>query len=534
MRNPDFRVDIGARDSKGTASPRRARALAGACAALVALALATNALAGPPNTCGTFGTTATGYTLGTLALNQPANQLELADPAGPWGNFLYIASTSGSGGAVKKLFGNGTVASFPMDPIVPPNGHGLVIGKGANFQDVMYVSASDWMTFQQPPTVVSIDLTNGTSTFLPNQGVLWWQKMGEILNGPSGDSLLAGVLANAGPFTTQSEVESFDSAASLLGWFYGSQLFTYLSTTTFAVNPSSAFPGIILLATDNQLYTASSYAPKTPFANTLPVTPTNTTPSAHYLIGDLAFGPGTAPGFATDLYVLIIHTDASNVSDATQVWRVQPSGAATMIASVGGGYVDADDGNLFFKWGGLAFARGGSFGTDLYFSAGDLICRISAPDGDLDGVPDAIDNCPTVANPAQTDTDHDGIGDACDTCEDVDGDGYGSPASATCPHPQLDCNDANPAVNPGATEIPGNGIDDDCNPATPAGCLGPGPQAADASLVDGTEGAASDSPSGLGGFAIAALAVFGGLRAGRASQRPAAAVGEHRFRDASV
>jgi hypothetical protein len=37
------------------------------------------------------------------------------------------------------------------------------------------------------------------------------------------------------------------------------------------------------------------------------------------------------------------------------------------------------------------------------------------PDTDGDGIPDASDNCPTVANPDQKDTDGDGIGDACDS-----------------------------------------------------------------------------------------------------------------------
>jgi LPXTG-motif cell wall-anchored protein len=36
------------------------------------------------------------------------------------------------------------------------------------------------------------------------------------------------------------------------------------------------------------------------------------------------------------------------------------------------------------------------------------------PDGDGDGVPDADDNCPAVADPAQTDSDADGVGDVCD------------------------------------------------------------------------------------------------------------------------
>jgi hypothetical protein len=38
------------------------------------------------------------------------------------------------------------------------------------------------------------------------------------------------------------------------------------------------------------------------------------------------------------------------------------------------------------------------------------------PDQDRDGVPDAVDNCPTTANADQSDADGDGIGDACDQC----------------------------------------------------------------------------------------------------------------------
>jgi len=43
-------------------------------------------------------------------------------------------------------------------------------------------------------------------------------------------------------------------------------------------------------------------------------------------------------------------------------------------------------------------------------------------DQDGDGVPDGLDNCPTVANPDQADQDHDGLGDACDA--DKDGNGF--------------------------------------------------------------------------------------------------------------
>lgn len=53
---------------------------------------------------------------------------------------------------------------------------------------------------------------------------------------------------------------------------------------------------------------------------------------------------------------------------------------------------------------------------------------------------------------------------SADTCIDVDGDGFGFPGNAACPHgaPE-DCNDDDPDINPDAVEIPGNFIDENCN-----------------------------------------------------------------------
>ncbi|MBI5116586.1 fibronectin type III domain-containing protein [Candidatus Poribacteria bacterium] len=156
-------------------------------------------------------------------------------------------------------------------------------------------------------------------------------------------------------------------------------------------------------------------------------------------------------------------------------------------------------------------------------------------DTDDDGVLDGADNCPLTSNPAQDNLDRDDFGDACDCdidgdgynnlscagddcndrdpnirpsaaeicdtndndcdllidcndpdmvcisyCRDADVDGYGNPTDDVldCVAPPgyvdecTDCDDTNPAINPGEPETSCNCIDDDCEPATPdnGGC----------------------------------------------------------------
>jgi len=74
-------------------------------------------------------------------------------------------------------------------------------------------------------------------------------------------------------------------------------------------------------------------------------------------------------------------------------------------------------------------------------------------DRDLDGVLDGLDNCPSVANPSQTDSNSNGIGDACELGADSDGDGVPD-VSDNCPL----------VINPGQENFDHDSMGDACDP----------------------------------------------------------------------
>ncbi|MHC4268534.1 MAG: M6 family metalloprotease domain-containing protein [Planctomycetota bacterium] len=118
---------------------------------------------------------------------------------------------------------------------------------------------------------------------------------------------------------------------------------------------------------------------------------------------------------------------------------------------------DCDDGN----------AAVNPAATEVLYNGIDDDCNPATPDtldADGDGYTSDVDcdDGNASVNPGATEV-CDGVDNNCngqiDEGFDVDGDGFTS-----C---NGDCDDGNAAVNPAATEVLYNGIDDDCNPATP-------------------------------------------------------------------
>ncbi len=119
-------------------------------------------------------------------------------------------------------------------------------------------------------------------------------------------------------------------------------------------------------------------------------------------------------------------------------------------------------------------------------------------DYDSDGVMDCDGDCDDLDGnnfPGNLEACNDGLDNNCDgqadelnACQDQDGDGFAS---------QVDCNDADAAINPLAFDIPANGVDEDCSGADYVDADGDGHDANDSVSPDCDDGDASVSPSAL-------------------------------------
>jgi hypothetical protein len=137
-------------------------------------------------------------------------------------------------------------------------------------------------------------------------------------------------------------------------------------------------------------------------------------------------------GITVDTTGKIIVADPGAVGGAGALIAIDPgTGTQSVISGAGsmqdpsgvalqGGMLLVADQNAFSGLGAILRINPVS-GSQTVVSMANLLTDphgIGFPaDADSDGVPDYLDNCPTVANPAQEDKDSDATGDACDAVD---------------------------------------------------------------------------------------------------------------------
>jgi hypothetical protein len=135
-----------------------------------------------------------------------------------------------------------------------------------------------------------------------------------------------------------------------------------------------------------------------------------------------------------------VYVSTSSPSVVLQSFTPDAGAGSDVIAAITGNVLRANGGNPIsgelgvHRIGTLVVSAAGTGSVtvsgNLYVTASlaaanvptavtALATAVGGVDTDGDGIPDASDNCPTIANANQADSDSDGVGDLCDNCVNV-------------------------------------------------------------------------------------------------------------------
>ncbi len=206
-------------------------------------------------------------------------------------------------------------------------------------------------------------------------------------------------------------------------------------------------------------------------------------PSGGYLVFGINDDPGANDGVTVD-YVytgfylsntsdeIVLNNGSTDIDQVTwdSSWGVT-SGYAKQYDVPAMSWCDATDMYGASNYGTPGTSNGPCGGTATDADGDGYDTLTDCDDTDPSIFPGADEYCDGVDNDCDGDVDETGSVDVSFWYQDADGDGYGLATSSTiaCYAPtgyvadSFDCDDSDAGINPGATEIPGDGIDQDCD-----------------------------------------------------------------------
>jgi hypothetical protein len=183
---------------------------------------------------------------------------------------------------------------------------------------------------------------------------------------------------------------------------------------------SGADPGTGTLLAEKQVPNASSPFGVPVVVSASGIRSVSVFADATYLIDDIAFSPFASP----DTAITSGPANPSPSADATFSFTANQIDTGFACSLDGGPPATC---RASISYSGLApgphtFSvaardRYGTLDPTPATSVWTVTTTSALTDADHDGVPDAADNCPSLANPSQGDADHDGVGDACEVAE---------------------------------------------------------------------------------------------------------------------